>query len=47
MQYLMSGDPYIGWKANCCRKDHPGKPEETRAMLSAKYYQIQENIDVS
>ena len=43
----MSGDPYIGCKANRCRKDHPGKPDETRAMLSAKYYQIRENIDVS
>ena len=43
----MSGDPYIGCKANRCRKDHPEKPDETCAMLSAKYYQITENIDVS
>ena len=43
----MSGDPYIGCKANRWRKDHPGKPDKTRAMLSAKYYQITENIDVS
>ena len=42
----MSGDPYIGCKANHYRKDHPGKQDETRAMLSAKYYQIIENIDV-
>ena len=42
----MSGDPYIGCKANRCRKDHPGKPDEKHAMLSAKYYPVRENIDV-
>ena len=38
----MSGDPYIGCKTNRCRKDRPEKTDETRAMLSAKYYQIRE-----
>ena len=38
----MSGNIYLGCKTNRCHKDHLGKQDETRAMLSAKYYQMRE-----